>query len=151
MRCVSLEGNDAVEPPNRSLPGGEPAESLEAYFAAWDALKLPIEKALGLQTVAYDPGLLLRDPETNSILDMSVGMAMKLAAALTPPPAMQLYCVHSHGPDWSMRHWVRAEDGGKAIRYVRNQDQEFYNYTGVKFSVRAQDETKGHVFCANYG
>lgn len=67
----------------RSLPGGGLANNLTEYFAAWDALRGPFEHELGLETVAYDPGLLMRDPTTGDRLELSVGMAMKLAAKLT--------------------------------------------------------------------
>lgn len=66
----------------RSLPGGGLAKNLTEYFAAWDALRGPLETELGLETVGYDPGLLMRDPTTGDRLELSVGMAMKLSAKL---------------------------------------------------------------------
>lgn len=68
----------------RLRPDGSKAATLDEYVAAWDALKRPIEAALGLRTVYYDPALLLQDPETGRTLELSVEMAMKLVAALTP-------------------------------------------------------------------
>jgi hypothetical protein len=67
---------------SRSLPGGGEAKNLTEYFAAWDALRGPLETELGLETVGYDPGLLMRDPTTGDRLELSVGMAMKLSAKL---------------------------------------------------------------------
>lgn len=59
---------------------------------------------------------------------------------------LKLYRVAVHGGDWVTHWYVRAEDPGKAVRYVRNRDQEFYNTTRVTFSVTVQDEAKGVVF-----
>ena len=66
----------------RSLPGGGIAKNLTEYFAAWDALRGPLEAELGLETVGYDPGLLMRDSTTGDRLELSVGMAMKIGAKL---------------------------------------------------------------------
>jgi hypothetical protein len=64
------------------LPGGGEAKTLTEYFAAWDALRRPLERGLGLETVGYDPGLLMRDPATGDRLELSVGMAMTIGARL---------------------------------------------------------------------
>lgn len=69
-----------------------------------------------------------------------------LLPAAKPTPVLTLYCVTTQGREWSKRYWVRAEDGGKAIRYVRNRDQEFYNSESVQFYVEKQDDSKGVVF-----
>lgn len=69
---------------DRLQPDGTKAANLEAYLAAWEALKRPIEAALGLRTVYYDPNLLLQDPETGRTLELSVAMALKLVAAIQP-------------------------------------------------------------------
>lgn len=68
----------------------------------------------------------------------------------TPEPELKLYCVHVTGREWSVRHWVRAADRGKAIRYVRNRNQEFYNNNDIRFSTSVQDDSKGVVFGAPY-
>lgn len=68
----------------RLRPDGSKAATLDEYVAAWDALKRPIEAALGLRTVYYDPALLLQDPETGHTLELSVAMALKLVAAIQP-------------------------------------------------------------------
>lgn len=70
---------------NRRLPSGERANSLEEYFSAWDALIVPLQAALGWQTIAYDPGLLLRCAQTNDTIDLPVAFAQQLVARLAPP------------------------------------------------------------------
>lgn len=77
---------------------------------------------------------------------ISLSDGSPLLPSAKPAPVLTLYRVTTMGRDWSKNYWVRAEDGGKAIRYVRNTDQEFYNSAYVQFHVEPQNDSKGVVF-----
>jgi hypothetical protein len=66
----------------RTMPDGRETSNLGEYFKAWDAIRSPIERELGVVTVSYDPGLCVRNPDGGHTVDMPMWFAMKLAERL---------------------------------------------------------------------
>lgn len=60
--------------------------------------------------------------------------------------SLPLWAVSIIGADWTAVRYVRAENVGHAIRYVKNEDRKFYEETWCKVSARVQNEAKGFVF-----
>lgn len=63
------------------LPDGRVTASLRRYLREWHMLSRPIEKALALHTIGFDPGLTMRN-SGREIVEMPLWFAQRLAEAL---------------------------------------------------------------------
>ena len=65
-----------------TLPDGTCTKSRRRYLRDWMAFKKPIENALDMQIIGFDPGLLMCAKGKGGSIDMPIWFARRLSEAL---------------------------------------------------------------------
>lgn len=66
----------------RSTPDGKTTKSTARYLKEWRNLKTPIESALDLVCIGFDPGLLMQPKGGGTPIDMPIWFAKRLSECL---------------------------------------------------------------------
>jgi hypothetical protein len=68
-------------------PDGKMTSSVKRYVSEWNAIKEPLEAALDLRTIGFDPGFLMtaNGEQYCSSVDIPVWLAKRIVAAIAKP------------------------------------------------------------------
>lgn len=61
-------------------PDGKTTTSVKRYLKEWNALKKPLEKALDLESIGFDPGFLMRPKGGGNSVEIPTWMAKRIVA-----------------------------------------------------------------------
>jgi hypothetical protein len=64
------------------MPNGKEAKTAREYIKAWAELYEPLEQALELAIMGYDPGLLMREANGHATVSIPTWLARRMVAAL---------------------------------------------------------------------
>lgn len=67
-----------------TTPDGQRTASVGRYLKEWNAIKEPLESVLGLESIGFDPGFLMRakDQPYSAPVDIPVWLAKRIVAAI---------------------------------------------------------------------
>ena len=61
-------------------PDGEITTSVKRYLREWNALKKPLEKALDLKSIGFDPGFSMRQKGSRNSVEIPTWLAKRIVA-----------------------------------------------------------------------